>query len=173
VGISVALPGLYLDGQVIIQFADDLGHQRSLPMRPDTWRRLILPAYERLFAPCREQGVEVFLHTDGYILDIIPDLLEAGVTALNPQDLVNGVDNLKRLVWGKAGIVLDIDRQKITAFGTPEEIDRHIADCVCSLGSPVGGLMLIFGAYPGTPPENVGAVIRAMQRYHFLFRRRL
>ncbi|MCD6285205.1 MAG: hypothetical protein J7M39_04740, partial [Anaerolineae bacterium] len=53
-----------------------------------------------------------------------------------------------------------------TAFGTPEQIDRHIADCVRSLGSPDGGLMLIFGAYPGTPPENVGAVIRAMQKYH-------
>jgi len=159
--------GRWLDmGVDMIQFADDLGHQTSLPMRPDTWRRLLLPAYQRLFAPCREQGVEVFLHTDGYILDIIPDLIEAGVTVLNPQDLVNGVDNLKRLVWGKAGIVLDIDRQKITAFGTPEQIDKHIAVCVRSLGSPDGGLMLIFGAYPGTPPENVGAVIRAMQKYH-------
>ena len=31
-------------GVDMIQFADDLGHQRSLPIRPDTWRRLLLPA---------------------------------------------------------------------------------------------------------------------------------
>lgn len=153
-------------GVDMIQFADDLGHQTSLPMRPDTWRKLILPAYQRLFAPCREQGVGVYLHTDGYILDIIPDLIDAGVTVLNPQDLVNGLDNLKQLAWGKVSIDLDIDRQAITAFGTPAEIDQHIEACVRTLGSPTGGLTLIFGAYPGTPAENVGAVIRAMQKYH-------
>ena len=153
-------------GVDIVQFADDLGHQDALPMRPDSWRKLILPAYKSLFAPCREKGVEVFLHTDGYILDIIPDLIAAGVTALNPQDLVNGLDNLKRLAWGKVCIALDVDRQKITAFGTPDEIDEHIANCVRTLGSPQGGLMLVFGAYPGTPIENIAAVIRAMQKYH-------
>lgn len=153
-------------GVDVVQFADDLGHQASLPMRPDTWRRLILPAYERLFAPCRQQGVEVYLHTDGYILDIIPDLIDAGITVLNPQDLVNGLGNLRHLAWGKVAVDLDIDRQSITVFGTPEEIDRHVASCVRTLGSPSGGLMLVFGAYPGTPAENVGAVIRAMQTYH-------
>jgi len=153
-------------GVDVVQLADDLGHQTSLPMRPDTWRRLILPAYKRLIAPCRDQGVEVYLHTDGYILDIIPDLIDAGVTVLNTQDLVNGIGNLKRLAWGKAAIDLDIDRQDITAFGTPAQIDQHIATCVRTLGSPTGGLMMVFGAYPGTPAENVGAVIRAMQKYH-------
>jgi hypothetical protein len=153
-------------GVDLIQFADDLGHQASLPIHPDSWRKLILPAYEKTFTRCRNKGVEVFLHTDGYIVDIIPDLIKAGVTALNPQDLVNGLDNLKRLAWGKVGIVLDVDRQKITAFGTPEEIEDHIAACIRILGSHQGGLMLVYGAYPGTPVKNVGAVIRAMQKYH-------
>jgi uroporphyrinogen-III decarboxylase len=157
----------WLDLEVeVIQFADDLGHQSSLPMHPDRWRALILPAYQKLFAPCRARGVEVQLHTDGYIVDILPDLIEAGVTALNPQDLVNGLDNLKRLAWNKTCIVLDVDRQKITAFGTPDEIEQHVANCVRTLGSPQGGLMMVYGAYPGTPVENVGAVIRAMQKHH-------
>ncbi|HID12062.1 MAG TPA: hypothetical protein EYP17_12325 [Candidatus Latescibacteria bacterium] len=42
----------------------------------------------------------------------------------NPQDLVNGLDNLKELAWGKVCIDLDIDRQKITTFGTPEEVEE-------------------------------------------------
>ncbi|MBN1247312.1 MAG: hypothetical protein JXC32_06610, partial [Anaerolineae bacterium] len=153
-------------GVDVIQFADDLGHQHSLPMHPDTWRRTILPSYRRLFTMCQEAGAEVYLHTDGYIVDIIPDLINAGVTVLNPQDLVNGIDTLKDLAWGKIALDLDIDRQSVTVFGTPEEIDAHIGRCVRTLGSPDGGLMLLYGAYPGTPAENVGAVILAMQKYH-------
>ncbi|MCD6291261.1 MAG: hypothetical protein J7M34_12215 [Anaerolineae bacterium] len=153
-------------GVDMIVFGDDLGHQNALPMRPDRWRDLILPTYRRLFAPCREHGIEVYLHTDGYIVDIIPDLIAAGVTVLNPQDLVNGLGSLKRLAWGKTTLDLDIDRQHITVFGTPAEIREHIANCIRTLGSPRGGLMLIYGAYPGTPVENIGAVIQAMQEYH-------
>ncbi len=157
-------------GVDIVIFGDDLGHQNSLPMHPDRWRELVLPTYRRLFALCREHGVEVYLHTDGYIVDIIPDLIAAGVTVLNPQDLVNGLERLQQKAKGKVGLDLDIDRQRITAFGTPAEIREHIARCVRVLGSPHGGLMLIYGAYPGTPPQNVGAVIRAMQEYHAWWR---
>ncbi len=153
-------------GVDIIVFGDDLGHQNALPMHPDRWRELILPAYRHLFSLCREHGIQVYLHTDGYIVDIIPDLIAAGVTVLNPQDLVNGLEALKRLAWGKVGLDLDIDRQRITVFGRPDEIREHIANCIRTLGSPNGGLMLIYGAYPGTPAENVGAVISAMQEYH-------
>ena len=149
-----------------IYFGDDLGHQDSLPISPESWRKLIKPAYRRIFSLCREGGVEVYLHTDGYVVDIIPDLLEVGVTILNPQDLVNGLEELRKLAWGKVCIDLDIDRQRITPFGTPEQIDEHILRCVRTLGSPMGGLMLIYGAYPGTPAENVAAVISAMERYH-------
>ena len=117
----------------------------------------------------RDRGVPVHLHTDGYIVDIIPDLIEIGVTDLNPQDLVNGLDNLERLAKGKVHISLDIDRQRITVFGTPEQIDVHIKTCIETLGSPTGGLSLVWGVYPGTPIENIEATVRAMEKYHDLW----
>jgi len=149
-----------------ISFGDDLGHQRSLPISPRDWRALIKPAYTQIFSLCREKGIEVYLHTDGYIVEIIRDLIECGVTILNPQDLVNGLDNLERLAKSRVCIDLDIDRQKITAFGKPEDIRQHIQRCVQKLGSPQGGLMLLFGAYPGTPKENICAVVEAMEKYY-------
>lgn len=152
-------------GVDVVSFGDDLGHQDSLPISPSSWRELIKPSYKKIFSICRENDVEVYLHTDGYVVDIIPDLIEAGVTILNPQDLVNGLDNLEKLAKGKVCIDLDIDRQKITAFGEPEEIDRHIFKCIETLGSSEGGLMLTFGAY-GTPKENIAQVIRSMEKYY-------
>lgn len=148
---------------------DDLGMQDRLPISPESWRKLIKPAYRRIFGLARERGFPVRLHTDGYIVDIIPDLLEIGVTDLNPQELVNGIDNLAKLIKGKVHISLDVDRQNITVFGTPEEVDAHIRKCIQTLGSPQGGLSLIWGVYPATPIENIEATVRAMEKYRDLW----
>jgi hypothetical protein len=148
-----------------IGFGDDLGIQTSLPISPNSWCRYIKPSYKRIFSYCRSNGVHVSLHTDGYIVDIIPDLIECGVSVLNPQDFVNGLDNICRLAKGKVFIHLDIDRQKITVFGTPEEIDAHILNCIRTLGSPKGGLSMVWGVYPHTPLENIEAAARAMDKY--------
>ena len=160
----------YLDcGATHVNAGDDLGLQDRLPIAPDAWRKLIKPAYERIFDLARARGATVYLHTDGYIVDIIPDLIEIGVTDLNPQDLVNGLDNLVRLAKGKLHISLDIDRQRITVFGTPEQVDAHIKNCIETLGSPQGGLSLVWGVYPGTPIENIEAGVRAMEKYQDLW----
>ncbi len=148
-----------------IGFGDDLGLQDSLPMNPAAWRRYIKPAYQRIFSYCRSNGVHVSLHSDGYILDIIPDLIECGVSQLNPQDLVNGLDNLARTARGRVFLHLDIDRQRVTVFGKPDEIKTHIFDCVRKLGSPKGGLSFIWYVFPPTPLENIEAGARAMHEY--------
>ena len=152
-------------GADTISFGDDLGLQHSLPISPQAWRKYIKPSYNRIFSYCRSNNVHISLHTDGYIVDIIPDLIECGVTTLNPQDLVNGLDNIKRLAKGKVYINLDIDRQNITVFGKPEEVDTHIFNCIKTLGSPKGGLSMIWGVYPATPYENIEAAVKAMDKY--------
>jgi len=68
-------------------------------------------------------------------------------------------------VKGRFCIDLDIDRQKIVPFGTPKEIRALIEEEVRKLGSPQGGLSMIAGIYPPTPPENVDAVCRALEEF--------
>ncbi|MDP6111735.1 MAG: uroporphyrinogen decarboxylase family protein [Planctomycetota bacterium] len=162
-----ALTEAHLDcGATHLGAADDLGMQDRLPISPASWRKLIKPAFQRVFGLARDRGASVSLHTDGCIVDVIPDLIEVGVTTLNPQDLVNGLDNLERLAKGKVSIALDVDRQSLTYLGTAEELDAHIRKCIRTLGSQEGGLSLGWGVYPGTPIENIEAICRAMQKYH-------
>ena len=148
-----------------IGFGDDMGMQTSLPISLEHWRKYIKPSYQRIFKYCRVNGVHTSLHSDGYIVDIIPELIECGVSSINPQDLVNGLDNIRRLAWRKVYIHLDIDRQNITVFGTPEEVDAHILNCIKTLGSPKGGMSMVWGVYPGTPIENIEACVRALDKY--------
>ena len=65
-------------------FGDDYGAQKNLLFSPAAWRRLIKPRLARMFAPFLERGLPVLMHSDGQIQKILPDLVEIGLTTLNP-----------------------------------------------------------------------------------------
>jgi uroporphyrinogen decarboxylase len=134
-------------------------------LSPEYFRKYIKPIYEHLMAPARRAGCLVHIHCDGDIRKLVNDLAAGGVDALNLQDLVNGVDWIAANLKGRLCIDLDIDRQQITRFGTPEQIDELIRREVQTLGSAEGGLMMIYGLYPGVPLENVRAIADAMEQY--------
>ncbi len=152
-------------GVDMMGFAEDLGTQTSSMISPVDFKKWVVPYYKRLMKPCRDAGVEVFLHCDGHIMEIMDDLIDCGVNFINPQDLVNGIDNLAKYVKGRIAIRLDIDRQKIVPFGTPAQIRELVEEEVRKLGSPRGGLSLSAGIYPPTPPENIEALCCAMDEF--------
>jgi len=150
-------------------FGEDLGMQVGPMLSPQNMDDYILPAYKRIMKPVQESDAIIHMHSDGDIRTLVPYLLEGGVEVLNLQDLVNGIDWIKQTLKGKVCIDLDIDRQNITRFGTPAQIDELIRLEVSELGSREGGLMMIFGLYPGTPLENVKALMDAMEKYAFYY----
>ena len=152
-------------GVAMMRYPEDLGMQVGPMLSPDNFRSYIKPMYERLMAPARQAGCLVHMHSDGDIRDLVADITISGVDALNLQDLVNGIDWIAANLKGKVCIDIDIDRQQITRFGTPERIDGLIRQEVETLGTPEGGLMMIYGLYPGVPVENAWAVADAMERY--------
>ena len=105
------------------------------------------------------------MHSDGHIGDLIDDILDAGVGVMNLQDLVNGIDWIRGKLAGRICIDLDIDRQHITPGASVRQIDSLIREEVEKLGSPKGGLMMIYGLYPGVKLENIKALADAMERY--------
>ena len=149
----------------MMEYPEDLGAQDRPMISPALFRRYIKPVYTRIMAPAKEAGVLVHMHSDGYLWDLIDDLLECGVDVINPQDLVNGIDRLAAELKGRVAIDLDIDRQRIIPFGTPAEIDDLIREAVMKLGDPQGGLSLRHGLYTGAPLENIDALMTAMEKY--------
>ena len=156
----------YLEiGVDVMHFPEDLGMQNGPFISPELFEKWFVPAYARLMKPCREQGVLTHFHSDGKTLDILDAQIRAGVDIVNPQDLVNGIDELAGRIRGRACIELDIDRQTVLPYGTPKEIDELIEEEIRKLGSRDGGLMMIAGIYPPTPPENVEALCGALRKY--------
>jgi len=163
---SLGIVQRFIDlGIEMVCYPEDLGMQRGPMLSPQHFRRYIKPIYEHLMAPAHQAGCLVHMHSDGDIRELTDDVVLSGVDVLNLQDLVNGVDWIAAKLKGRVCIDLDIDRQQITRFGGPEQIDNLIREEVETLGSPEGGLMMIYGLYPGVPLENVKAIMDAMERY--------
>ncbi len=154
-------------GYDMITYPEDLGMQVGPMISPALFRRFIKPSYQRLMRPARDAGAIIHMHSDGDIRALADDLIDGGVDILNIQDLVNGIDWIRERFFGRYAIDLDVDRQKITVFGTPAEVDALVREEVEKLSSPDGGLMLKFGWYPGTPLENVKALMDAFEKYMY------
>jgi uroporphyrinogen-III decarboxylase len=146
-------------------YPEDLGMQVGPMLSPDHFRKYIKPVYQKLMKPAREQGCIVHMHSDGDIRALVDDLIDGGVEVINLQDLVNGIDWIAEKFAGRTCIDLDIDRQTVTAQGTPQQVEALVREEVEKLGSKEGGLMMIYGLYPGVPLENVAALMDAMETY--------
>lgn len=150
-------------------YPEDLGMQVGPMLPPELFRRYIKPAYQKIMAPAREAGIPIHMHSDGDIRSLVDDIVESGVEVINLQDLVNGIDWIAERFRGKLCVDLDIDRQRITPYGTPEEVDRLIHEEVAKISTPQGGLAMIYGLYPGVPMENIKALMDAMEKYAFFY----
>lgn len=119
--------------------------------------------------PAFRKGIPIHMHSDGDIRLLTEALLSLPISVLNLQDLVNGLDWIKKNLCGRICIELDIDRQVITPYHSPKQIRELIRSEVTSLGSKQGGLMMIYGLYPGVPLENINSLMNAMEDYAFYY----
>lgn len=153
----------------IFHYGDDLGMQQGPMISPEHFRTYVKPVYRRLMKPALEHGCIVQMHSDGDVRTLADDLVDAGVQVLNIQDLANGIEWIASHFAGRVCIELDVDRQAVTRFGTPRQVDDLVRREVATLGSPRGGLMMVHGMYPGVSLANARALMDAMERYATFF----
>jgi uroporphyrinogen decarboxylase len=147
-------------------FGDDYGAQRGLLFSPAAWRRLIKPRLARLFAPFRERGLPVIMHSDGQIQAILPDLVEIGLTVLNPvQPEVLNHRQLRAQFAGKLAFYGGISTQTVLPHGKPTDVVAAVRACVEDLAPNCTGLMLAPSHRMMTdiPLQNVEAMLSAFR----------
>ena len=165
IGIQIALArrfvALGVDGGY---FGDDYGAQGHLLFSPGVWRTLFKPRLARLFAIFCEADLPVILHSDGDIAEILPDLVEIGVTVLNPtQPEVLDHAWLKRTFGNHLAFYGGVSTQTVLPYGTPAEVRAAVATCVQTLAGNGTGLLLgpSHRMMTDIPLENVDALLMA------------
>lgn len=146
-------------------FGDDYGAQTNLLFSPKMWRALIKPRLARLFAPFQDARLPVILHSDGQIAPLLPELVEIGVTAINPvQPEVIDHAWLKRTFGDKLACYGGISTQTVLPSGSPQDVRQAVSDCVAVLAQDGTGLILApsHRLMTDVPLENVDALLAAM-----------
>jgi len=65
-------------------FGDDLGAQVGTLFSPDLFHDVFKPRFKKTFPVFTDAGLPVIMHSDGDIKAIIPDLIDIGLSCLNP-----------------------------------------------------------------------------------------
>jgi uroporphyrinogen decarboxylase len=154
--VALGIDGGYL--------GDDYGAQKGLLFSPHLWRSLFKPRLARIFAVFRQAGLPVILHSDGQIAEIVPDLVEIGLSALNPvQPEVLDHAWLKRSFGDRLAFYGGISTQTVLPYGTPQEIAQVVRDCVHTLAADGMGLLIApsHSLMTDIPMQNVDALLDA------------
>jgi uroporphyrinogen decarboxylase len=150
-----------------IHFADDWGTQTAMMINPALWRSFFKPCYEKMFEKVRIAGKDVHFHSDGYILDIIPDLIDMGVSVINCQSNCMGNEEIGKRFNGQICFRTDIDRQMVMTFGEPADVKKHISEVFHFLGSKKGGVIACGEIGRDTPLDNIKAMYEAFNNFRF------
>ena len=146
-------------------FADDWGSQKSLLISPALWREVFKPLYRDYAEIAHKHGKYIFMHSDGHIAAIFPDIVEIGVDAINSQVFCMDVEDLGRRFAGKITFWGEVDRQRLLPYGTSDDVraavrrarrafDRHggvIAQCEFGIGARPENVVAVFEAWDGLP----------------------
>ncbi len=154
----------------VVLFGDDLGMQSGPMMSPKMYREFFQPRHRLLWTRAKELAdVKVMLHCCGGVRELLPDLIEANLDAINPVQITCvGMDaaGLKSdfgrdlTFWGGG-----CDTRYILANGTPDQVAEHVRDQVNVL-HPGGGFVFqqVHNILANVPPENVVAMFDAVQQ---------
>jgi uroporphyrinogen decarboxylase len=149
-------------------FGDDYGAQKGMLFSPVMWRELIKPRLERLFSPFVEQNLPVILHSDGGIQEILPDLVEIGLTTLNPvQPEALKHKWLRENFQNKITFYGGVSTQTVLPHGNPRDVFLAVQNCIRDL-APMGTGLLIAPSHrmmSDIPMENIEALISAFRRF--------
>ncbi len=128
----------------IFFFGDDMGTQLSLLISLKHWREFCKPEIKRFIDLAKQFNLKTMFHSCGAVRDIIPDLIELGLDALNPvQVSAIGMElsSLKRDFGDKLTFHGGIDHQNILARGTVDDVRKEVKKAI-DIMAPGGGYCL-------------------------------
>lgn len=133
-------------GVDVLRIGDDIATQQGLLVGIDLYRQFIKPHHAAVIAAARavNPNIHVLYHSDGNLTRLLPELIEIGVTAINPvqPECMNPVAVKREFgrhltLWGCMPV------QSLYASGTPDQIVLHLRELVNDLAGG-GGLILQF-----------------------------
>jgi uroporphyrinogen decarboxylase len=125
----------------IIGFADDWGAEQQTLISPELWRKYYKPVYRRMCDLIHSSGAKTWMHTDGAITAIIPDLVKIGLDILEPvQAECLDIRELAETYRGQLVVSGGLN-SRLVAAGDYDTILSHVEESIAVFNGFGGGLI--------------------------------
>jgi len=151
----------------IIFGGDDMGQKGRPMLSPEMYRKFFQKPYKEIFDKVHEMGALIFNHSCGNIVELLPDMIDAGLDgwqSLEPASLIDHAA-LKKKFGDKLLLVGGLDSREIS-FGTKESIENHVKTQIHAMAK--GGAYICGPTHDfltETPLENVLHMRDAIHKY--------
>ena len=152
----------------VIVFGDDLGMQSGPQVSPAMYREFFKPRQRLLWQRVKKlkPHLKIMLHCCGGVRELLPDLIDAGLEAINPVQITcrgmeaQGLkaDFGKRLTFWGGGC----DTRHVLAHGAPAQVRDHVLRQI-ETWRPGGGFVFqqVHNILADVPPANIVAMYDA------------
>ena len=153
-----------------VSTAEDWGTQDRLLVSPPMFRRLFKPRFKRLCDAAHSRGVNVRLHSCGWVRDVIEDWIEVGVNTVQfDQPALHEIDFLAEHFGGRIHFECPVDIQKTLQTRDHAVIEAAAKEYIDKLAAPYGG-GFIAGYYGsndalGLDPEYQETAAKTFMKY--------
>jgi len=145
-------------GVDIVTLSDDWGSNQTMLFSPKMWRQMIGPYAGRVVKHAKSRGLYVNLHSDGYIMQIMDDLVDIGYDSLHPLQESSGMEpQAVKAQYGDKFVIygsLDVVDGLLAYEG--DALAQYITDRF-KIYAPGGGFIFNTGHFvqPDIPPQRL------------------
>ncbi len=148
---------------------DDWGLQDRMMVGFDLIEEFFMPHYMENWKLAHDLGMDVWLHSCGYILPLLPRLQAWGLDVIQQDQQENmGLENLDAAVGGKLAFWCPVDIQQTMINGSLDDIRAYVRRMIATLGNHQGGLVSMAYSTPDViqhTPEKLAAMCTAFREY--------
>lgn len=144
---------------------DDWGLQDRPMISPEAFREHFKPHYARVYREAQNAGLLCFLHSCGYISDLLDDFIDAGLHVIQMDQQENmGVKDLATRFGGRLCFWCPVDIQKTMILGSLDDIRAYARMLIHEFGRFNGGFISKWYPSPDAvnhTPEKINAMAEA------------
>jgi len=123
-------------------FCEDWGTQERLLVSPKLWHEMFEWGFAEIIDHAAGHGIDVWMHSCGYVRDIVPSLVDLGVKVLQfDQPTLSGLDFLAQTCHGRTAVWSPVDIQRDLPTGNEAYIRERARELIDKLGSHGGGFV--------------------------------
>jgi uroporphyrinogen decarboxylase len=151
-----------------IMIHDDWGMNMGLMVKPDQWRRYVLPHIAQQVETLAATGTPIIMHSDGNLNAIMEDIVQMNVSGFNPIQRNADMDiaAIKRTYGSRLCLIGNISASQTLPFGTAEDVELQCLECLRDV-APGGAYIMApdHSYHGGIPSANIRRVFETCQRY--------